>query len=89
MKYRVQQINEINLNGKGSVKDRFVFESEKVFEVDQKYLDNCIDKQTIKFFESLGGSEELKIQKDHVSVISTCPQNFHRITQNFYKIVTE
>lgn len=83
MRYKVQQINEVSLNG------NFIFESEEIFEVDQKYFDNCIDKLTIKFFRNLGGSEEVRVQGDQTSVISTCPQNLHRTTRHFRKIVTK
>ena len=83
MKYRVQQINEIKVN------DKFIFESEEIFEADQKYFDNCIEKQAIQFFRNLGGSEEVRVQGDQTSVISTCPQNLHRTTRHFRKILTE
>jgi len=34
--------------------------------VTQEFLDNCIDKDTIEFFESLGGREEVRQLLDGV-----------------------
>ena len=56
--------------------------------VTQEFLDNCIDKDAIKFFESLGGREEVRQLLDGVELTSYSP-NFEGMVQVTTRIFKE
>lgn len=80
MHYQCHQINETNVNG------QFIFTDDETFVVDQQYLDNCVDKQTIRFLENIGGSEEIIVTGNETKIISICPMNIHKTIRHFTMI---
>lgn len=56
--------------------------------VTEEFLNNCIDKEAIKFFEDLGGREDVRQLLDGVEVISYSP-NFEGTVQVTTRIFKE
>lgn len=56
--------------------------------VTEEFFNNCIDKETIKFFESLGGRESVRQLLDGVEITSYSP-NFEGTVQVTVRLFKE
>ena len=81
MKFELIQTESIKENG------MFISKKRHSRVVDQEFLDNCIDKEAIKFFRNLGGKETIRRINTYTGTIivsvSTSPCGMFKTERRF------